>query len=500
LWLINVYIPYLVMKLFLFILCLVPVVLQAQEATIKIKSYSQTRPIAVLKPVEGNYFVTSNSWEGANEQGEYIIKNDLTMPGAVEIVLDRRIYLLYVQPGKSYEVIDNRFEFLRIVADDAEGQLELQMSVRPEYYQHKAAQMRERDRGFKYCYWKLQSECEQKLMVFKRLLRKNKITPEFYDYAQRLITIYHACVLVDIMRVETHDLIYDPKEKGYSAEKLEKAARRWKDILQFCNVSFPKNRVARNYNIYFSLINGLYYGGFLPSVAQQRFIMPITQHAYIKNTFATIEKYYPAEPLKEYLLASMIAGMIENGESGALILEAEQYFEKLYPSSIYLPYIWPGAEKVKRFQEGVKARVSDRQVIMPQHDTISSLESLGERFRGKTVYLSLWSPNSNSSKRAFAYNDTLKAFLQDAGVEMVYIAMDEVLQEISWKDMIAYLRLDGWHMRANHAMMTALAERFGDGRRMNIPAYGIMKDGKLVETGAAGQNDLEKLKQQLAPE
>ncbi|WP_295124898.1 hypothetical protein [uncultured Chitinophaga sp.] len=486
------------MKLFLFILCLVPVVLQAQEATIKIKSYAQHRPIAVLKPVEGNYFVTSTNWISRNEQGEYLIENDLTTAGAVEIVLDRRIYLLYVQPGKSYEIMDSRFQFLKIVADDAEGQLELQMSVRPEAYQDKARQMLSRDRGFKYCYWKLQSECETQLLVFKRLLRKNKITPGFYDYTQRLITLYYACVMADIMRVETRELVYDPKEKGYSAEKLEKAARRWKEILQFCNVSFPKNRVARNYNIYFSLINGLYYGGFLPSVAQQRLIIPTTQHAYIKNTFATIEKHYPEEPLKEYLLASMIAGMIQNGESGTLILEAEQYFEKLYPASIYLPYILPGAERVKKFQEGVKARVSDKQLLIPQSDTISSLESLGERFRGKTVYLSLWSPNSNGSKQAFAYNDSLKNFLQDRGVEMVYIAMDEALQEISWKDMIAYLQLDGWHMQANHALMVSLAEHFGDGKQLHIPAHGLMKDGKLVETKAAWHDELDKLAEQLA--
>ncbi len=177
-----------------------------------------------------------------------------------------------------------------------------------------------------------------------------------------------------------------------------------------------------------------------------------------------------------------------------LIALSEQ-FKTDYPSSIYISYIQPNIDVIKDFYTKVEAETNDDCKFVDNYEEINSLTDCFLPFKGKKIYVDIWSTSCSPCKKEFKYNEKLKETLKEKGVEILYISLDREQNKDRWKNMIKYYSLSGNHIRANKKLYADLEKELG---RFGIPRYLIIdKQGNIINNKAPRPSNLSELVKQL---
>ncbi len=160
------------------------------------------------------------------------------------------------------------------------------------------------------------------------------------------------------------------------------------------------------------------------------------------------ENLLPKDILEYYSATCIQSGAKQKLFEKELINLFEQ-FKTDYPNSKYTNYIKPNIDKITTFFKREAADSDEEYKFVDNYEKINSLKDCLLPFKGKKIYVDIWTTSCSICKKEFAYNEELKETLNNRGVEILYISLDDDRYESRWKDMINYYKLSGSHIRAN---------------------------------------------------
>lgn len=207
------------------------------------------------------------------------------------------------------------------------------------------------------------------------------------------------------------------------------------------------------------------------------------------HTLELARKFLP-EDNREFFTATYLKIWVRQKRYEKELIELIDGFSNDFPQSVYLASLNADKEKVIVFHQLASQEWKDEWRMM-DYQHINSLEEGLLPFKGKRVYVDIWSTTCGWCKKEFAHNDKLKQALAEKGVEMLYISLDRDNSDQRWKDMIKYYNLSGYHIRANREFNKSLDTHFGS---FGIPRYLIVdKDGNIINPDAPRPSALEVL-------
>ncbi|UYQ95823.1 hypothetical protein MKQ68_12000 [Chitinophaga horti] len=496
----------------LYLCLLFPIALFGQDAGIQIKTDGITRPLIVLRPVDGTFFPNNYTREAKPDEGKWIVSTDgMTAPGFFEVETARGMYYFYIRPGKRYRLELNTGTPFKLAAEDVEGQQLLQSFLRTAPGDV-ATMYLAKNRNFKYYKWKVTEDRDERLLPFKKLLRSEKISPEFYDAVDRLFTSYYACALTAIQVKLTEELVFDPKHADYDKEKIYRVGEEWKEILGFCNLNIAKNRVSRYFLDYCGLMNTYYFPTFGAGTTVRRDSLRFSdeyamlEHS-VKKGFVTMEQHFKDEQVQEYVLAAALLRLSERQVLPQLTLKVWDYYQERYPKSSYTRLLLPGMNAMAAKQP--KPGKTEMPALPAGVDSVYSIADLQDRFKKDTVYVTFWNPDDAACHNALAYISEGQSVLKTKGIKMAFVCIDDQTSPLGVWKMADHFKLEGRHFWASATMVDALAKRYpvpegqqvpeqeGLSAKVPVPRYLLIRNGRVLLGNAAALNQPENLQKQL---
>jgi thiol-disulfide isomerase/thioredoxin len=181
----------------------------------------------------------------------------------------------------------------------------------------------------------------------------------------------------------------------------------------------------------------------------------------------------------EFLYAILFQeAMNENQDN---LLEIFSRFKQKYPTSQYTAYISPTMEEIEKRSKQV---LSDKMVLIENHDSFDTFDDILPLVKGKTVLLDMWGTWCGPCRAEFLnHTDAIKERYDDKELDFLYIANYDVGKEKKWKELIAYYNLTGTHLMASEQLTEDIMKKVeGSG----FPTYVIFKRDGSFELSKAG--------------
>jgi len=133
--------------------------------------------------------------------------------------------------------------------------------------------------------------------------------------------------------------------------------------------------------------------------------------------------------------------------------------------------------------------------ILDKNDSIKSFAELNKNMGENPFIIDCWGTWCKPCLQEFKYNASLKSFLKENDIKIVYIAFERNLDNAQWLDYIKKYELKGYHMRVNEDFAKKFSKLGFKGR---LPTYMIVNsEGEIVEPDAHRPSSQEKLYNQI---
>ena len=196
------------------------------------------------------------------------------------------------------------------------------------------------------------------------------------------------------------------------------------------------------------------------------------------------KKYLPAHLLESYFAnyiyrECFLFGEIQDYE---LITLYNQFISE-YPNSKYTSYLTPWINHNIKYQKKItESGYSEKIKFLDNYQDLNSLKNCVKSFQGKKVYIDVWATWCASCRSEFSKKEKLIEILKSKGIEMLYISMDEDKYDKTWKDLIKYYNLEGYHVRASKLLAEDLQKIQNFGSGYYVPWHIMVdEDGKMME-------------------
>ncbi|SDL58153.1 Thiol-disulfide isomerase or thioredoxin [Pedobacter sp. ok626] len=482
-----IYLSYTMKKLlFLFTISLMPFILQAQQATLRIKVLNASNnKVRIQHPVDGTWFP-----EAVDEQKngiDSIIKYTLTVNKTTWLRING--YPFIIEPGITNIVFDyGKKDVLRHTDRNMEGII-LFSKRDNQFYQDKARTFYKNDTNTVALLKRIEQEKEAELKPFTDLLVAKKISLNFYEAVQNYLNVNAVIIEAAIPMI----VFSETKKLNSELDAMWTNAYKKHPLTNIQDTFNPDFYYHADYYVFTYL---QYY------LAQKRGIKSDikNENDYFKYKYQCFGTTFSGK-MREYLMASFLQNEMMQNKFQPVLLELFNDFEKQYPRSHFTPYLQTHATQIEAFNKVKKTSLNQKQKIIADYGKIDSFEQLLRQFKDKTVFIDIWATWCGPCKEEFRYNKDLEQFLTSKDIDILFISTDKDEADEQWKTMIKYYNLEGWHIRTNKALLQDLKNKFWAGKNgYAIPRYVLVSRGKVVNANTFRPSDKEQLYNQLISE
>ena len=181
----------------------------------------------------------------------------------------------------------------------------------------------------------------------------------------------------------------------------------------------------------------------------------------------------------EYLYALIIKESTHGMEDN--LFEIFVRFKKIYPHSIYTPFIEPLITKI---EERRKRKLTDKMIFIKNTDSLQTFDDVLKLMKGKTVLLDMWGTWCSPCRNELLKNsDSIKTYFENKALDFLHIANYDIDRETKWKELISYYNLSGNHILANQRLTNDIINKV---KGSGYPTYVIIKKDGTFELSEAG--------------
>jgi thiol-disulfide isomerase/thioredoxin len=192
-----------------------------------------------------------------------------------------------------------------------------------------------------------------------------------------------------------------------------------------------------------------------------------------------INRYFKGRTA-QYLYSVLFNNSFEDSNPKNTIAIFDRFSQK-YPNSEYISWVKPYIDTVRvRQKQPLNAKMN----IVPASQPIFSFSAVLEMVKGKTVLLDMWGTWCAPCRNEIQTNSqAIKDHFAGKGLDYLYIANFDQLNEKNWKELIAYFHLEGTHILAQGPLTKDIMDKV---KGSGYPTYIIIKKDGSYELSKAG--------------
>ncbi len=297
-----------------------------------------------------------------------------------------------------------------------------------------------------------------------------------------------------------------------SGNKSSYGQNEWRQALKTAHEAVVLSHDGALDSYHYQIVVG-YYPRYLQHLASSKNEFAGIAEAVFKKSFAEVNQlvHQKGERCWEYAalqygfkgraLQYAIASFLINGiDQGDLEYQQEAYqdFVKRFPESSYMPDV---QKKMKPFLASLGKTEAELAGIrfVPDSPAIPTLDSLVADYKGRVIFIDIWGTWCGPCRQEFSFNRALKDRFKGKPVDFAYIAVEHRPNpEKSWREMIAFYHLTGFHILAGKALVEDLRKIYVEQGNLIFPSYILVdKSGKIVTIHAKRPSDREALYKQI---
>ncbi|MDN5200977.1 TlpA disulfide reductase family protein [Fulvivirgaceae bacterium BMA10] len=430
-----------------------------------------------------------------DHEGKLEIAMDLDQPGFMRFGKN----MIFVEPGNAYSFeMDLTTETFSVQGKNQKGQQFLNSLSRSWdwFGVHKASRIYRKDTVN---WWeRIEASRDEELKELKRIFNEEEVSEVFYNAVKNNITCFYFALLaknlsylsVDLVKAETENQTFGkiPFKKLWEKLYAQYPVQNDKAIQSFWWFDYAESYIT----VYKAVLEPLSLGSLTLEAVEMKYKNEVFDSFYETSARENLNGKYLEFYLARYL---HFAGFQKKFRKD--ILSVYQNFKRDYPDSPFKPMVKAQLDPVVKFYKKAMKEFDDGIKFIPGKN-INTFQELIAKFKGMPIFIDVWATWCGPCKQEFAHNKPLKDFLNEKGIEMLYVTIDKESRREKWKNMIKYYNLIGNHTFANGKLIKDIHNLYDADGSVAIPWYIIVdKQGNIAIKHAKKPSSKEALYEQI---
>lgn len=327
---------------------------------------------------------------------------------------------------------------------------------------------------------------------FDSLLISKSIDKQFYDYAKLDAEVYHALSLGKIINCNWIS------KQNSTKDMYEGYVECWDSVFQKLPITVDIFRMNYGTDYADQYIHN--YSRFCDSKKGMEIKKFTSIVNYLDDVNTRIDTLLQDEKLKRvYTGFFLFSEALNNKTRDTSITKYLDRYVADYPDSKLNNYFDSHKKELADYYQRVANADMSRIHLIENPDQITTLNDLIAKFKGRKLFIDFWFSSCGPCLQEFKHLAPLKSFLDEKGVDILYISTDKPNREKAWMNAIKYNQLSGTHIRTSQALHEDIYNVHGI---YMFPTYMIVdENGKIVVSRAkypsTGQELLTQLTESL---